>query len=50
MKTDGRPLLGLSLKDFLYDVRSFYNLAISLTEWPDDRKIAARALAQTMTA
>ena len=51
VKTDCRPLLGLSSKDFLFDNLFthlsvfFNNLAIYLTEWPEDRKIAAWALA-----
>ena len=50
VKTDGRPLLGLSSKHSLFDhlltqcTVLLKNLPISLTEWPDDRSMDARAL------
>ena len=55
LKKDGHTLLGLSSKVFTFDhlftyiIQTLVNsLTISLTEWPENQKIDASALAQTV--
>ena len=55
LKKNGHTLLGLSSKVFTFDQLFTYiiqtlvnSLTISLTEWPENQKIDASALAQTV--
>ena len=55
LKNNGYPLLGLSSKVFTFDhlftyiIQTLVNsLTISLTEWPENQKIDASTLAQTV--